>query len=227
MEVVIRRKSYKKIRFRGVIIILIATVFMLLSIYLINHNMRPALLSYAKARAETLATNAMNEAILAVMQDDTKYGSLIESFGDGSRIYMLQTNTRNMNMLAVECSQSSLESISQLGAQGISVPVGTISGVSFFSGQGPQIKVQFTPSGSVKSEFRSELKSAGINQSLYRVYLKLTTTICIVLPGVNDTVTVSSEVAIAENIIAGDVPQVYTNVANEEDMLNLLPTELP
>lgn len=47
------------------------------------------------------------------------------------------------------------------------------------------------------------------------------------MPGIYELIRVSTEAAIAENIIAGEVPQVYTNVASEEDMLNLIPTDLP
>ena len=49
----------------------------------------------------------------------------------------------------------------------------------------------------------------------------------LILPGVTDTIQVSAEAAIAESIIVGDVPEVYTNVANEEDMLNLIPSDKP
>ena len=81
--------------------------------------------------------------------------------------------------------------------------------------------------GSVQSEFSSELRASGINQSLYRVNLKLTASLRLILPGVSDTIQVSAEAAIAESIIVGDVPEVYTNVANEEDMLNLIPSDKP
>lgn len=47
----------------------------------------------------------------------------------------------------------------------------------------------------------------------------------VVLPGEAVKLVVRAEATIAENIIVGDVPNAYTNVANEEDMLNLLPSE--
>ena len=47
----------------------------------------------------------------------------------------------------------------------------------------------------------------------------------IVLPGVTKTAIIEAEVPIAENVIVGEVPSAYTNVASEEDMLNLIPTE--
>lgn len=79
----------------------------------------------------------------------------------------------------------------------------------------------------MQSQFSSEFTSSGINQTLYRVNIKLTASIQLVMPGIYELIRVSTEAAIAENIIAGEVPQVYTNVASEEDILNLIPTDLP
>ena len=75
----------------------------------------------------------------------------------------------------------------------------------------------------MKSSFESEFRSAGINQTLHRIKLCLTATVRVILPGHSQSLIVSAEAPIAENIIVGDVPQAYTNVANEEDLLNLVP----
>jgi hypothetical protein len=79
----------------------------------------------------------------------------------------------------------------------------------------------------VQSAFDTEFSSSGINQTLYRVKLRLTASVQIVMPGVYQAVSVTSEAAIAESVIVGEVPQVYTDVANTDDMLNLIPTEVP
>ena len=155
------------------------------------------------------------------------YAQLISVRENGDKVYLLQANTRNMNILAADCAEAAQDRIAQIGEQGISVPLGTVTGVSFLSGKGPGIHVSFTPVGSVQSEFSSELRASGINKSLYRVNLKLTASLRLILPGVTDTIQVSAEAAIAESIIVGDVPEVYTNVANEEDMLNLIPSDKP
>lgn len=132
-----------------------------------------------------------------------------------------------MNTLAAECAQAAQDLIAQMGEQGVSIPLGTITGIPFFAGHGPKIRVTFTPAGSVQSAFDTEFTSSGINQTLYRVKLKLTASVQIVMPGIYQAVSVTSEAAIAESVIVGEVPQVYTDVANTDDMLNLIPTEVP
>lgn len=193
----------------------------------LSHNMRPALAALAEARIRAIAARAMNDAILESMGDEETYAKLISVRENGDKVYMLQANTRNMNILAAACAEAAQDRIAEIGEQGISVPLGTVTGVSFFSGKGPGIRVSFTPMGSVQSQFNSDLHATGINQSLYRVNLKLTTSVRLIMPGVSQIVQVSAEAAIAESIIVGDVPEVYTNVANQEDMLNLIPTDKP
>lgn len=191
---------------------------------MINDNMRPTLTAIAEARITALAVSAMNDAIMERM-DDNSYTSLITAYDNGEKVYMIQADTRQMNMLASDCCAAAQTRIAAMGEQGVSVPIGTVSGITYLSGRGPGIRVMFTPVGSVESDFDSELVSSGINQSLYRVNIRLTSTIRLIMPGVSHSIEVSAKAAIAESIIVGDVPQVYTNVADEEDMMNLIPTE--
>lgn len=216
-----KRKRPLKILLFTVCVFIAGCIALLL---MINDNMRPALAAIAEARITALAVTAMNDAIMERM-DDNSYTSLITAYDNGEKVYMIQADTRQMNMLASDCCAAAQTRIAAMGEQGVSVPLGTVSGITYLSGRGPGIRVMFTPVGSVESDFDSELVSSGINQSLYRVNIRLTSTIRLIMPGVSHIIEVSAKAAIAESIIVGDVPQVYTNVADEEDMMNLIPTE--
>jgi len=222
-ENTLRRKRKKPLK----ILLLTACIFVtgcIALLLVINDNMRPALTAIAEARITALAVSAMNDAIMERM-DDNSYTSLITAYDNGEKVYMIQADTRQMNMLASDCCAAAQTRIAAMGEQGVSVPLGTVSGITYLSGRGPGIRVLFTPVGSVESDFDSELVSSGINQSLYRVNIRLTSTIRLIMPGVSHSIEVSAKAAIAESIIVGEVPQVYTNVADEEDMMNLIPTE--
>ena len=223
---IVTRKS-RLFRRRAALVVALLCGLAILGAALLSHNMRPALTALAEARIRSIAARAMNDAILESMGDEATYAKLLSVRENGEKVYMLQANTRNMNILAADCAEAAQDRIAEIGEQGISVPLGTVTGVSFFSGRGPGIRASFTPVGSVQSQFSSDLHATGINQSLYRVNLKLTASVRLILPGVSETIQVSAEAAIAESIIVGDVPEGYTNVANQDDMLNLIPTEKP
>lgn len=217
-----RRSLAKRLLTAAILITAVAAILFIL----ISANILPALRALGTARMKAISTHAMNDAILESMGESEEYLQLIERFENGNRVYLLQADTRGMNLLAASCAKAAQDRVTKLGEQGISVPVGTASGIPIFSGKGPQIRIFFTPAGSVTSEFESEFVSSGINQTLYRVKLRMTASLKLVMAGVSETVTVQAEAAIAENVIVGDVPQVYTNVASEEDMLNLIPTDV-
>lgn len=203
----------------------ILLLFIMVSSLILGGGLRPALLAIAEANVSASVSRIMNDAVFSSMNTEEKYVQWVDVHEGENRVYLLQTNTKDLNLLASRTVEKIHARLATLGDQGISVPMGTVSGVSFFAGKGPPIQVSFRPVGSVTSSFRSDFTSAGINQTLHRVFLHLTAEVEIVLPGVTKTAIIEAEVPIAENVIVGEVPSAYTNVASEEDMLNLIPTE--
>jgi len=191
--------------------------------YWINENLRPALIGFARARVEAAAAKAMNDAILESFQDESVYSDLMQVHQTDEKVYFLQTNSVKLNAIAASCAESAQQRIADIGGQGIDVPMGTLSGIPVFTGSGPLIRMTFTPVGSVTASFDTQFRSAGINQTLYYLYLQLTASVQIVLPGAVENVTVIAQAPISQSVIVGDVPDGYTDVANEEDMLNLIP----
>lgn len=220
------RKNRRTFR-RMLIILGLVAAFAAAALIYLGSNMREAMSALAVARIRSTASSAMNDAILDTMMQDESYTDLLQVRENGSKVYMIQADPRRMNLIGTKCAEAAQARIAELGEQGISIPLGTITGISFLSGKGPLIRVAFTPVGSVQSRFSSELSSSGINQTLYRINLTLTSSIRLIMPSVSESISVSAQAVIAENIIAGEVPQVYTNVDNEEDMLNLVPTDTP
>ena len=176
----------------------------------------------ATARVESAAARAMNEAILEVLGSDAGALLSVRESNEG-HISLLTADAGRLNLLAADCAGLAQNKIQDLGEQGVSVALGTLSGIPLLSGLGPRLSFRFTPVGTVQSSFHSEFRSAGINQTLHRITLQLTGTVRVVLPGRAYAVTVMAQAPVSENVIVGDVPEAYTNVADEEDLLNLVP----
>ena len=189
----------------------------------VSVRLGPMLEGLASARVESAAARAMNEAILEVLGTDAAGELLSVQTSNEGHISLLTADAGKLNLLAADCAGSAQNRIRDLGEQGVSVALGTLSGVPLLSGLGPRLSFRFTPVGMVQSSFHSEFRSAGINQTLHRITLQLTGTVRIVLPGRSCSVTVMTQAPEAENVIVGDVPDAYTNVANEDDLLNLIP----
>ena len=193
------------------------------ALWYVNEGLRPMVEGLASARVESAAARAMNEAILEVLGTDAAGELLSVQTSNQGHISLLTADAGKLNLLAADCAAAAQTRIMDLGEQGVSVALGTLSGIPLLSGLGPRLSFRFTPVGMVQSSFHSEFRSAGINQTLHRITLQLTGTIRIVLPGRACSVTVMTQAPVAENVIVGDVPEAYTNVANTEDLLNLIP----
>ena len=193
------------------------------ALWYVNASLRPVLEGLAAARVESAAARAMNEAILEVLGTASTGELLTARESNQGHVSLLTADAGRLNLLAADCARMAQDRIMDLGEQGVSVPLGTLSGIPMLAGLGPRLSFRFTPVGMVQSSFRSEFRSAGINQTLHRITLQLTGTVRIILPGRSSSVTVTTQAPVAENVIVGDVPDAYANVANEEDLLNLIP----
>ena len=193
------------------------------ALWYVNESLRPVLEGLVSARVESAAARAMNEAILEVLSGDAAEALLSARESNQGHISLLTADAGKLNLLAADGAAAAQRRIMDLGEQGVSVTLGTLSGVPLLSGLGPRLTFRFTPVGMVQSSFHSEFRSAGINQTLHRITLQLTGTIRVVLPGRAYTVTVTAQAPVSENVIVGDGPEAYTNGANEEDLLNLIP----
>lgn len=212
-----------KTRLKLIILALIAAI--LLTLLLINAALHPKLVALASAQARGMISGALNQAILANAAADASYSQLMSVGVADGRVYLLQANTAKMNLLAANTVQAALDNLTSLGKQGVSIPMGTLSGVSLFAGLGPNIRATFLPVSGITSKFRSQFLSAGVNQTLHRIELLLSVTVEIALPGGMASVTVETGMPVAESVIVGEVPSAFTDVANQEDMLNLIPFE--
>jgi sporulation protein YunB len=155
---------------------------------------------------------------------EVTYDSLMHVTADGAgQVRLIQANTPEMNRLAAKASLLSQEKLRAAGDQAVHIPLGSALGMTLFAGAGPKIEVQILPVGSVHAAFLTDFSTAGINQTRHRVSLTLTAQVQMVIPTGAKKVEVSTQVAMAESIIVGEVPDTFTDVGSNMEMLDLVP----
>lgn len=70
-------------------------------------------------------------------------------------------------------------------------------------------------------DFVSFFQSAGINQTLHKIYIDVYADVSIVTPIDQPTIQVKAEVLVCENLIVGKIPQTYLNLYDSSSLLNL------
>lgn len=77
---------------------------------------------------------------------------------------------------------------------------------------GPNINIQVIPTGNIITEIKNEFESKGINQTVYRIYLELTSKVSIVSEYKTINEEIVNQVLLVETVIVGEVPQSYYNL---------------
>lgn len=125
---------------------------------------------------------------------------------------MLKINTVKINLLASDIAYNIQQELYKGKNTNISIPIGSITGSRYLVGFGPKIRIKIIPTGSVTTDFKSEFKSAGINQTIHRIYLDVACKVTIVTPYDSVEAEIVNQVLMTESVIVGQIPNTYYNL---------------
>ena len=199
------RRDIKPRIFRiAVALTIFLAAFIFCTVYFRN-NIVPTVMGSAVAEVRAICTNSVNLAVTTVVGGGLKYDDLFTVVKDSDDdVSMVQANSPEINLISREIANLAQANLDALGSQEISVPAGTFTGLALLMGMGPEVTISVIPIGSALCDFVSYFTSAGINQTLHKIYINVHAVISIVTPIDEPTITV-----VAENLIVGDVPQFY------------------
>lgn len=196
-----------------IMVIIILVLIVVIPFGVVESNLKPTILAVAKANAEQIAVQAIQNAINEKVAKSVDYKDLIFIRTDNrGRVVLMQANTIKINSLAADTTLEIQKSLSKLEGRVIHIPVGQVLKSQLLAAYGPKIHVTLVPIGTVKVKVIDDFQQAGINQTRHRLFLNVTGKVKIIIPLVSDYIEVSSQVPIAETIIVGEVPQTFLNV---------------
>lgn len=217
-----RRKTLRR-RWKRWLLLLLPLLLTLL-IVRTEQNVTDVVLTLSQATARSLAIQALNEAASELLGMGVQYGDLMSVEKDAQgQVRLIQANAPEMNRLAAQASLLAQEKLTAMGQKTVVVPLGSAIGLTLMAGAGPGIAVQILPVGSVQAAFSTDFTTAGINQTRHRISIVLTANVQIVIPTGAKNVQASTQMAMAESIIVGQVPDSFTDVGEDMDMLDLAP----
>lgn len=198
--------------------LILVLVILLAFLVLLEVRVRPTVASIAIVQGKRLCTEAINEAVSEVMNElELSYEKLAETTrAENGSVLEISTNMSNVNKLKTEVSLRIGEKLEDIKSRRIDVPFGTLMGLDLFYMRGPDIPLHITMSGSTETDFISEFESGGINQTVHKLSLTITTDMTVLVPPASENTSVTTTVVIAETVIVGDVPNysLYGSVKN-------------
>jgi len=206
-----KRKKRKKLCRRLVAAFLVLLVCALgIAAWIYWRSMTPTILDIVEVRVRSEATRAANEAVLAVFDGGVKYADIVAVERNAqNEIVMLSANQVTVNELARDTSLVTQSKISALFDEAINIPFGTLTGIPLLSEVGPNVSISVSPIGAVTCKFVSYFESAGINQTLHRIYLQVDSRIDVIVPSMHKVLEISTPVLVCETVIVGKIPDTY------------------
>lgn len=231
MEIIYSRKrikfpkldNRKRVILRKVIkIAIIIVIAIFTSTYTIN-SIQPIFEDICSAEAKAIATKISNEKATEVMKK-YKYDDIVTITRDSSNnITGIEFNVITINEIISDVAIKTQEDLETFESQDVGIALGTFTGSKMLSGRGPKIYYKIISIGDVETDYRSEFKEAGINQTLHRIYLQANCKVSILTPFNTIEEEIYNQVVLAENVIVGNIPQTYYNFEGmeEKDILEI------
>ena len=209
-----RKRKFKKRFFR---IIFILLLFSVVGLFFFEIRAKPVIIEVAVAQSENIASEIIENAIVSVLyENDITYSTLVDFEKDkDGRVATVKADAVKMNMLKSKIGAEISKDILDTDSREISIPLGTIIGVSALSGKGPKIKTTVTLASNVTSTINNTFVSAGINQTLHEIYVNVNATIYVIMPKNSATAEVNSNYCIAQTVIIGTVPETFADFQNK------------
>lgn len=201
-----RRRRRWRLAGRGPGLLVVAGLFWLL-VRLAGRALDPLVGAVAEMETRAAALEVMNRVVVEEVVAGTTYTDLVRYETDGAgNVTVLQVNTPEVNRLAARAVTAVEAELQRLRERPFYVPLGELLGSPFLAHTGPRVPVHFLPIGAVTASVRQNFEAAGFNQTRHQVLLELEATVRVVVPLVSREVRVTSNLPLAETIIAGKVP---------------------
>ena len=179
----------------------------------------PIVVRLAQAEANYMVSAVINNAIAARLSEgELEYSDIIilEKDENGA-VAAIMTNAAKVNRLKAEITADVIDAFAENVSAKIDIPIGNLTGIKLLSGKGPDIPVELVAAAQTNTEFVNRFSTAGINQTCHRIIVRVTAAIDMMLPGKTVATNISAEVAVAETVIIGDVPESYTFFEADEN----------
>ena len=202
----------------GIWLTLLVLALLAAAVSLLWH-LKPVMTSMATARVSNLVNRIVSAAVNeAVENGDIDYQNFVIFEKDETgHITALRSNVAEVNRMQGQITDEILHRLSEVATSELEIPLGTLTGSALLAGRGPSLFVRMQAVGSASAAFRISFTAAGINQTRHQIFLDVDVYMSILLPGMKTSTRVSNEIAVAETVIVGSVPDTYTYFSTMPD----------
>ena len=195
------------------ILLCLALFLLCRGFWVLEKNLRPAILSVAEVNANILATEAVNRAILEKVAQGILYQDLISiSQDENGKIIMAQINTMEINRLMAETTLATQDALKTIEKEALNIPLGAVLDSYLLATYGPEIPIKLIPVGKVNTYLNDSFEDAGFNQVRHKIYLDVFSEVRVVVPLISTNIEVHTTVPLTDTVYPGEVPETLINL---------------
>ena len=195
-------------------ILKIVKIFLIISIAMVTANViiraiTPIIDKQCVNKAKSIATKISNEQATIVMSK-YKYEDLCTMEKDNNgNVTMIKANIIPINEIISDVAIYIQEELNKTENSEFSIKLGSFTGSKILSGRGPNVNIKISTIGNLDTSLESEFISAGVNQTLHRLYLQVECNVIILTPFNTMEEKITNQVLLAEAVIVGTPPSTY------------------
>lgn len=210
----LRRRIGKKFKCRnkaGGILGIIITIVLLLFVVCIVHfeyEVAPFMEDYTVIKAKQMMCELFGETVTKKIDElGISYESMTEiSYSQSGEVQAVNTDVHLINKLKNAVTVEIADILKDEYEYAVEIPVGSLFDSEFLSGSGWKLKFNNTVTGDVRSDFRSEFETGGLNQTVHRLYIDITGELIVIAGGRQEPISFTDSVLVGETVLVGNVP---------------------
>ena len=171
-------KKINKIKLT-IFLVIILVIFSMVSFFKSSYHIFKAS-CINEARSLTIRT--INLEINKLMKNYTYEDLVTINKDNNGKINFVQTNSRPINEIITELAINVQKDIDNAETTKVFINLGSVYGISFLKYIGPKFNIELETSGNIESNIKTEFTAVGINQTLHKIYLDVSTKISVLTP---------------------------------------------
>lgn len=194
-------------------ILIITGILTIVFFYVFSVHLRPRILSVSQRFVKNEVSMIIDEEVKNLMLEEfLSYDKITFITRDSEgKVTSVSINSVLVNNFANELDIKIGDRVESAETIRNDVYLSGLIGSDLFAGIGPKIPIRFQPVSVTHADISHSFEEAGINQTIHTIRLSVSIDIEIMLPLAHSTITVVSEMPIAQTLIIGNVPKTYFN----------------
>lgn len=185
---------------------LVCIAFLLL--HALELRVTPVLLSAAQTQSKNRMEQIVSQEVQELLGNFDGDFATIER-NQAGQIMSIGMNVAKTNLFKAQLSEKLSQKFAELSQEKLSIPLGSLVGGIFFTGRGPEISFRLEPYGTAQVNFVQEFSQAGINQTVFRIQLKVQSQMTLYTGKSQIVPQVDTTFLLEERMITGEVPSLY------------------